>query len=119
MVIVWLLLMLTPCFFVTLLVEKDVVLHLSSVPDHELRVFILEDPDQRGFGFSRGKIVSGGSDEQTVCVVTSVSYLLWRGEGQPDKHCNCFERVGDDWSTTLAGGDKDCNPREFNFDEDQ
>lgn len=119
LLIVWFVLMLMPCFFVTLLVEKDIVISRSSVPDHEWRVFILEEPDERGFGFTSGKIVSGGSDEETVCVVTSVDYLLWEGESEPDTYCNCFERVGEGWSTTLAGGDADCNPREFEFDEDQ
>lgn len=119
LLIVWFVLMLMPCFFVTLLVEKDIVISRSSVPDHEFRIFILEEPNERGFGFSSGTIVSGGGDEQTVCVVTSVDYLLWEGEAEPDTHCNCFERAGEGWSTTMAGGDADCHPREFNFDDEQ
>ena len=115
--IIWLGLMLLPCFFITLLVEKEIIISRSDVPEHEYRFFLLEQPDEQGIGISRARIISGGEDEDAVCVVTSVSYYLWEGEGDNSTYCNCYEKSGDSWSPTLIGGDADCKPVDFSADE--
>jgi len=114
---VWVIVMLMPCFFVTLLVNKEIVFSRSDLPEHEYRLFILEETDLRGFGFSRARVESGGADEDNFCMVTSISYLLWEGEGDGLTYCNCYEKAGEDWSPVMVGGDENCEPVDFEFGE--
>jgi hypothetical protein len=117
MVAVWVVLLLMPCFFVTLVVRKEIIISRSDIPEHEYRIFLLENEDERGFGLSRGSIKSGGEDEDAACVITHTDYLLWEGEGEDAVYCSCYEKFGDEWSAVMVGGDAECQPIEFEFDE--
>jgi hypothetical protein len=75
-----------------------------------MRFFLLQEPDERGFGIENGRIVSGGEEEGQYCIVTSLTYLLWEGEGEDVSYCNCYERQADIWNSTLVGGDENCQP---------
>lgn len=115
----WLGLMATPCAFITLIVEKELVFERSDIPDHEVRLFMLDDSqwDARGLGLQIGSIKSGGEDEDEVCILVDTDYLIWEGEAEPlDDFCECYERIDDTWSITLLG-DANCEPLEFDFAE--
>jgi hypothetical protein len=116
MLLIWIPVLICPCFFVTLLVEKEITFKRSDVPEHEYRIFFMDNPDTRGFGLSRGRVESGGVDEESVCIVTSVDYLMWVGESEPVRYCSCYEETGEEWVQTLYG-DENCEPMEFDFDE--
>jgi hypothetical protein len=107
---IWLVVMLLPCLLVTLLVQKEIVIKRGDIPEHEYRLFLLENQDERGFGLSRGSIASGGEGEQNACILTRVNYFLWEGEAENKIYCDCYEKTGDDWSAVLIGGDADCQP---------
>lgn len=102
----WLALMAFPCTLVTLLVNRELTVTHSDLPDHHTRLFLLQQPDERGFGLERGRIKSGSEEEGQYCIVTSITYLLWEGEGENVGYCNCYEQLGQDWSATVVGGDK-------------
>jgi hypothetical protein len=106
--LVWLALMAFPCTLVTLLVNRELTYQRSDLPDHHLRLFLLQQPDERGFGLERGSIKSGSEEEGQYCIVTTVNYLLWEGEGKDIHYCNCYEKIGEEWSPTLVGGDEYC-----------
>ena len=105
---VWLVVMAMPCFFVTLVVEKEIIYSRSELPEDEIRLFLLDDPDQRGFGLQIGSIRSGGAEEGEYCVATSVHYLMWKGEEENVSFCNCYVVLGDQWTPTIMGGDANC-----------
>jgi hypothetical protein len=107
---VWLVVMLLPCLLVTLLVQKELVIKRSDIPEDEYRLFILENQDERGFGLSRGSIVTGGEDTGEVCIITRVNYLLWEGEAENKVYCDCYEKTAGEWSAVLIGGDDECQP---------
>jgi len=111
--LVWLAFMLLPCAVVTLLVNKEITFSRSELPDHEYRLFALQEPDLRGFGFSRTGVKSGGKDAPNVCMLTQVSYLLWEGEAEGLTYCNCYEKAGTDWVPVMVGGDKNCEPVDY------
>jgi hypothetical protein len=110
--VLWLGVMAIPIFFVVMLVQKEVVISRSDLPEHEFRIFLLEEPRQRGFGLEQGDIVSGGEEEGLYCVKTHVDYFLWEGEGEDVAYCECFEKLGDTWAQTLLG-DENCQPFAF------
>lgn len=118
-VLLWLACMLTPCFFVTLAVRKEIVYSRSDIPDHQYRIFLIEDPDRRGIGVVRGGIKSGGEDEKTACVAISVDYFLWESEGESVDYCNCYEKAGNEWVSTVVGGASNCQPLPTENDPDQ
>lgn len=110
-IILWmLLLIILPCGFVTLLVEKEIRFSLSDLPDDELRIFLLNSDETRGIGFQRPDIYSGGADEDAYCIITSTHYFVWEGDAQNVKTCNCYQKIEDEWVSVLVGGDENCNP---------
>jgi hypothetical protein len=111
--LIWLGAMAFPCAFVTLLVEKELVFSLSALPEHQVRLFLLDSPEERGLGLARPEIVSGGEAEGAYCIRIRVRYLMWVGEAQAVDYCDCYEKINGEWSPTLIGGDKNCQPQEF------
>ncbi|NJL94854.1 MAG: hypothetical protein HC915_14625 [Anaerolineae bacterium] len=106
----WLVLLLMPCALVTLLVENEIVVPRSDLPEHEFRLFFLDGADERGFGLARGSVVKGGEEAGAVCVRTQVDYLLWEGEASGADYCNCYEAIEGTWVPTLVGGNARCEP---------
>ncbi len=92
---VWFLLMLSPCVFITVLVQGEFTIQLSDRPNHQLRIFNVDTDDSRGFGFSIGNIQR--ETEEEVCVVTQVRYIMWRGENEPVDYCQCYTRSEQQW----------------------
>jgi hypothetical protein len=111
--VVWFILLLAfPCAMVTLLVEGELIFDQSDLPEDEVRIFLLSNSDARGLGLQRGSVESGGVDEGEFCIVTTTTYFLWEGEGDNQTTCNCYERINEDWSAVMVGGDENCNPPE-------
>lgn len=111
--LVWLLVMLMPCAFVTLLVEKELTYNLSELPEHQWRLFLMDGKDERGFGLSRPSIESGGADEGAYCIATQINYFLWEGEGVDTRYCNCYQRIDGTWAlVALSEPDGLCRPPE-------
>lgn len=55
-------------------------------PDrNQVRIFILQDPDQEGIGFQRTQ--ARGQDGR--CIENSVAYWMWAGEAENSSRCEC------------------------------
>lgn len=100
-VVVWLLVMLLPLFFITLAAQGEVRIgHLSDVPNpHEhplLQVSLISRIDYRGLNIRNSTIDRDGDN---MCIQTNVRYLLWNGEADPATFCDCYARLdsGSDW----------------------
>ena len=111
--VLWLFFMLLPCTFVTLLVNRELTYDYSDLPEHQLRLFLMDNKDERGFGLSRPSIEAGGEDEDFYCMATKVDYLLWEGSVPDIRYCDCYEKNDGEWSlATMSEADGSCRPPE-------
>ena len=90
-VLVFLIFLITPCFFITLATQGEIVIGLGSVPGQEMRIWLVMDADQRGIGYSTPSVIA--QSDQAVCVQTNVSYALWEGEADAAVFCDCYARA--------------------------
>jgi len=105
LLMLWFLLLLTPCLFIVLITQHEIVLAHSDIPEDDLRVWLIQEADQRGFAISNSRRVSAPNDE--VCTLTDVRFFLWKGKGDPNHYCSCYVRRADRWSS-VAEGDEAC-----------
>ncbi len=97
-VALWLLILLIPGFFIWMVINGEFTLSLGSTPEQKLRVWLVSEIRERGFGISTGSVAS--QTETDVCVQTDLRYLLWQGSQAPSTYCECFTRTTaeDTWS---------------------
>ncbi|MFP4322300.1 MAG: hypothetical protein ACLFTK_07595 [Anaerolineales bacterium] len=113
---VWLVFLLAiPYVFITLMVEKEIIITRSDVPGHQIRLFFLDSVDQRGFGLQRATMAQGGADSDFACVATEVDYLLWEGDIQPSDYQIYYIRQDERW-IQVPEGSNDCPPPDFDFE---
>ncbi len=96
-VVLWLLVLLTPCIFITLAVRYEITLDTGSAPEQRLRLWLIMEADQRGIGFSNASV---RESEGQTCVQTDVQFYMWQGQAEPVSFCNCYERGAEDWVST-------------------
>jgi hypothetical protein len=91
--VAWLLVMLTPTFAAFLARNGQVTLGDPAGP--HTRLFLLQDPDAEGLGLERARRVRPPAEgfPGVICLRTTVSYWLWRGEGQPASYCQCLDEA--------------------------
>jgi hypothetical protein len=101
--VIWFTLLLTPCFLFVMATQGEIAVNLGSAPGQDLRIWLIMEADERGFGVSRPTTASG-NDANHLCVQTDVRYLLWAGKAEPVTYCDCYERSGTDqaWSSTAT-----------------
>ncbi len=93
--ILWALVMITPCGLFLLITQQQIVIPLGTAPDQVLRIWLVSEPRERGLGVSWASLHAGQSD-QSVCVQTNIRFLLWAGQGEGTTYCDCFQRMSDD-----------------------
>lgn len=99
-VILWFMLVLTPCFCIALASQGEIAIRLGDVPGQSLRFWLLNEPDERGIGISRPSI---HSTHNMTCMQTDVSFLLWQGQAEGSTFCDCYQHEGEDnWSLTSS-----------------
>lgn len=108
MLVVWMVLMLSPCLLLTVIVRGEATLSLSEKPGHQLRMFKVFEEDVRGFGFSWGSVEQGDADD-SVCIKTHVRYFTWQGSGENVEFCQCYSQVDNEW-VVEEPVDNLCNP---------
>lgn len=89
--VVWFLLVLTPCALGILATQGEITVNLGSVPGQQLRAWLIMEPDERGIGLSSPATVNT-SRENALCMQTDVRYLLWEGEAESVSYCECYAR---------------------------
>ncbi|MCU0466943.1 MAG: hypothetical protein MUF38_20555 [Anaerolineae bacterium] len=99
---IWLPLILLPFVLLILAANGEIVIsNGGDMPEPEahpwLRATLIMEIDTRGLNITRSSIASRDEGGLT-CVQTDVSFLLWQGEGEPARYCDCYEQVGEAWS---------------------
>jgi hypothetical protein len=104
--IIWFLILLTPCPLFILLTQGEIRINVGSAPDQHIRLWLVMEPRERGFGLSSPSIHPGPSEGE-VCLQTDVRYLLWMGSAEDASYCECYQHPTDDsgWTptTTITG----------------
>jgi hypothetical protein len=98
-VILWFLLLLTPCFCIVLATRGEIVIPQGTAPGQEIRIWLIMEADQRGLGISSTSVQQAGPN--ALCVESDTRFVLWTGRADPLTSCVCYERTGEDqsWST--------------------
>jgi hypothetical protein len=110
LVAVWFVILLIPAFFILMVVNGEFSLTLGDAPEQKLRIWLVSEIRERGFGISTGSVAS--RDEQNVCVQTDLRYVLWQGSQESSVYCECFARPdrSTEWSY-VSGGEGTCAER--------
>lgn len=104
-VILWFLLLLTPCVCIALITQGEIIIPQGSAPGQEIRIWLIMEADQRGLGVSTTSVQQ--PQPSALCVESDTRFLFWTGSAEPLTSCVCYERTGEDqpWSTTsVANG---------------
>jgi ABC-type Fe3+ transport system permease subunit len=91
LLVIWLLALLLPCFLIVLATQQEIIIAQGELPGQEFRVRLIMDIDQRGIGLWTTRTVDGAAGD--ICLITTVGYILWEGEGEPAEYCVCYTRT--------------------------
>ncbi|MBL8164601.1 MAG: hypothetical protein JNJ61_21605 [Anaerolineae bacterium] len=97
--VLWFVLLVTPCGLLYLATQNELQISLGELPGQTLRVWLVNESRLRGIAISSPSLVGNNSDGE-VCLQTQVSFVLWMGEGEGSRFCDCFARDGDRWALT-------------------
>jgi hypothetical protein len=101
-----------PCIAFVLVTQGDIVLAHSDLPNDDFRLWLIQQPHERGIGLSNSRRVSG--TDGSACTIIDGSFLLWEGQQAASPHyCSCYRQQGDNWNST-AEGDEACHLAEGN-----
>jgi hypothetical protein len=103
LVVLWFLLLLTPCLVVVLLTQREIVLIHSDVPNDDFRIWLISEPRERGFAISNARRVSAANN--AVCTLTDVRFIMWQGKGDPIHYCSCYTRQNNTWMSIAEGAE--------------
>ena len=98
-VILWFVLLLTPCVGIALATQGDIVISQGNAPGQEIRIWLITEADERGLGLSSATLQQ--PDSNNLCVETSTRFILWTGQADPLTSCVCYTRDMEEqvWST--------------------
>lgn len=89
-IIVWLFFMSLPAlaFFVSM----NGQVQIGNDTRNHLRIFLLEDAEEEGVGIEWTRPIRSNHS----CSRTNITYLLWEGETEPIRYCQCFDELTGD-----------------------
>ncbi|HLY28923.1 MAG TPA: hypothetical protein VKQ72_21430 [Aggregatilineales bacterium] len=106
LLVAWFALLMLPCVAIVLVTDGEIVLTHSDVPNDEFRVWLIQQPHERGIALSNSRRVSG--TDGSTCTIVDGSFLMWEGQQAESPHyCSCYKQQGGAWNST-AEGDEAC-----------
>lgn len=99
--VIWAILILSPCAFILIATQRDITIRLGDLPGQALRIWLIEEVGERGIGIST-PLVIGDPASGTACVQVSSRFILWMGQGEPATVCECYARQGETWEYLLG-----------------
>jgi hypothetical protein len=96
--VIWFLVLLSPCFLIVLAVRSEISITTGSAPEQRMRVWVIQEAGQSGVGFSNVDVKH--TSDEALCVQTNVNFLLWRGKAESTQYCECYEQAESGWQTT-------------------
>ncbi len=106
LLIPWLICMFVPCFVVALVMNQEVIITYSDLPEDALRIWVLDSSGIAGVGIDNSRRVSAANN--LTCNIIDTNFLIWRGNadkaGVKSAHrCNCYKRDANRWLPILSG----------------
>ncbi|MBZ0291864.1 MAG: hypothetical protein K8L99_04780 [Anaerolineae bacterium] len=86
--VLWALLLLSPCILITLAVRGEISIDTGSAPEQRFRMWLIMEANERGVGLSNGWVASAADP---LCIQTDVKFYLWEGEAEPVSFCKCYD----------------------------
>lgn len=83
--IVWLIIMSFPVMAFVLATQGQI--EIGEQPSRQLRVFLVNEDNNEGVGIQWARRVR----EPAGCSQTSLNYLMWEGEADNARFCQCFD----------------------------
>jgi hypothetical protein len=105
LVVIWFILLLTPCLFVVLATQREIVLTHSDIPNDDFRVWLIQERGHHGIALSNSRRVSAAND--AACILIDVRFIMWQGTGDPNHYCSCYTRQNNRW-VSIAEGPEAC-----------
>jgi len=99
--ILWFMVLLTPCFLIVMATQGEIVVRLGDVPGQSFRIWLVNESRQRGLGISRPSIIANENEYQR-CLQTNVSFILWAGTAEGSTYCECYTQPDNtgEWELT-------------------
>lgn len=110
LLVIWFMVLLLPCFMIVLATQQQITISQGSLPDQEIRIWLVMEQNQRGLGISSTSTHPAKGDNlptDSLCLQTNVNYLLWQGKGEASTYCECYAHDGDNY-TPLASYSQAC-----------
>ena len=95
LLLLWLVVILTPCFALTLAMRGELEWKRGDYDSD--RLWLIQERDQRGLGYHAQRLVSDGrASGGPLCVSSSVRFFFWEGgeEGANNDYCECYTANG-------------------------
>lgn len=103
-VMVWLILIFTPCLALLLASRGEFRISTGPAPEEELRLWLVQDAGRAGLALSRA--FSYESDGRR-CIQTDAGFLLWRRprneEDSATSYCSCYDLQDVEYGRPRAG----------------
>lgn len=103
LLIPWLLCLSAPCLIIALVVQQEVVITYSDLPNDALRIWTIEEPASRGIAVANSYRVEAPNG--ATCVITDVRFFLWQGSALPSHQCACYTRQATTWQPLSTGAE--------------
>lgn len=94
-ILIWALLVLSPCALFFFATQNEVNIALGALPEQNLRIWLINEPRERGFAVAVPILVEG-PDPDSICLQTETRFLLWMGQGEPGTICDCYTSSSDE-----------------------
>lgn len=87
-IIVWLAVMLLPCFAFALIARGELEWRRGEDSD---RVWLIQERDEKGLGYESQRLFQTDATTGAACIKTSVRFFLWEGSqnAQNADYCEC------------------------------
>lgn len=107
--VLWCIILLSPCFLVVLATQQEILIQTGELPGQSLRIWLVNEPRQRGIGISRPSIYAEA--ENIICLQVDVNFLLWMGSEKPNTYCDCFSDPGNKNWELVSSNPEICNSK--------
>jgi hypothetical protein len=87
--LIWLAIMCLPLFAVALAMRGELAWQRGEFVED--RVWLIQEADQRGVGYSSARVTRNEEPvDGPICVRTRVLFVLWQGSAEPVEYCECY-----------------------------
>jgi len=101
LLVIWFTLMLTPCLVITLVMQREIVISYSDLPEDAFRIWLLMEAKERGIAIFNSRRVNAAND--AVCVVVDGRFFMWQGSATPPHYCSCYTKQNGYWNPVAEG----------------